>query len=310
MPSIHAALPPQQPYWLEAEGGATLPWVGTSPSASSSARPSATRLPAQLSPDDHAGRQSKLKTSFFLDCSGASVGLPDGASPDVLCPDGRTCMSLDDECGRIRRAMAIKRQVPKLGHCFFGETSYVRILDGDVFMKCCVSGKPGLEKADCELMWPRPEKPPKQTPIASPLPESIPGKVFWAAKKAAKFAKEKLKALLGMDGCGGDICKPIGDTNPVCLLNAKGKKRCVYQGTSGMLYPEKPSDGFLGLNKHQYKVFQLSAAVLPLRPEDVASLRQDAAAGLPDSDVAESTLRPSTAPQQQQQLVRGVWDFL
>merc|ERR1712232_1348270 len=104
-------------------------------------------------------------------------------------------MSFDDECGRIRRAMLVKKQVPKLGYCFFGESAYVRVMDGDAFLKCCITGKPGLEKTDCELLWPRPVPPPKPPPVPTPPPEDLPGMLAWAAKKAAKFAKEKLKAF-------------------------------------------------------------------------------------------------------------------
>lgn len=242
-----------------------LPWVGATASSSSAPR---TRRSVAIVGN---GTPRPVQTAFFLDCS-ASQGLPEGAAPDVYCADGKTCMSLDDECGRVRRAMLVKKQVPKLGWCLSGDTAYVRVTDGNLFEKCCITGKPGLEEAECQLMWPRPMPPPKPPPVPQPMPQSLPGLLRWAAQKAAKFAKDKLKAALGIGLCGGVKCEPIGDANPVCLMDAKGKSTCVYQGASGMLYPEKPpSKGLLrlGSRTQKYKVFQFSMPYAPVLPQDL-----------------------------------------
>mmetsp|Transcript_123034 Transcript_123034/g.244892 ORF Transcript_123034/g.244892 Transcript_123034/m.244892 type:complete len:223 (-) Transcript_123034:32-700(-) len=201
----------------------------------------------------------RLASSFYVDCSVADLGLPEGTEPLLRCPDtGSNCRPHREECLRLRRTLANHTMVKKKMFCW-GERTFIHFTDGDFWLRCCVRGEEGKESAQCEALYPLPPAPP---PGAEKGKKGLLGKVVGHIKDAVK---DLASSLLG--GCGQ--CYAYGSyPAPICLKTAYGGGHCVQWGLPGELYPQDPKQGTRG-----YRVFQLGmpaiATSLVLAPQDV-----------------------------------------
>eukprot|EP00933_Yihiella_yeosuensis_P052117 TRINITY_DN50120_c0_g1_i1.p1 TRINITY_DN50120_c0_g1~~TRINITY_DN50120_c0_g1_i1.p1 ORF type:complete len:223 (+),score=42.05 TRINITY_DN50120_c0_g1_i1:70-738(+) len=193
-------------------------------------------------------------SSFYLDCSAGSIGIPEGLDPPLRCQG--LCRTHTEECASMRRALDNKEMVSSKFLCF-GERVFVHHVEGDTWMRCCVTGDPGKEKASCEALYQPPPPVPEETSTSADAGSNkgLLGKMKSFAKKAGKAVMKLVMPGCGK-GCHGD---GVNFPAPVCLKDPTGLKgHCVYWGYAGEVHPNHPTKG-----PRKYKVIQMS---VPLDP--------------------------------------------
>lgn len=224
------------------------------------------------------GLASHLRaSSFYVDCSAATMGLPEGMEPRVRCAAasllsqlnplsaGRPCRPLREECLHLRRALDAKSQSPKKPRCMTGEQAYVHFLDGDMWLRCCVTGSEGQERSDCEALYPptQPTAMPAQALDAIAGMQGAAGKLGGRAGSALqKFSSAASKvSKVAESAKAGQLCKSCRASSsypaPACLKTPKDEELCVHMGLPGELYPNHPVEGTL-----DYKVVEMGSAWL------------------------------------------------
>mmetsp|Transcript_14408 Transcript_14408/g.39349 ORF Transcript_14408/g.39349 Transcript_14408/m.39349 type:complete len:216 (-) Transcript_14408:113-760(-) len=165
-------------------------------------------------------------TSFFVDCS---TEFPAGFAPEVWCPK-HGCQSHEAECARIRHMVEKKTLVQRHWSC--RDETFVHVVDGDLWMRCCAKGKGDPDAVTCELL---------QEPPAVGQTWSAWGRIGAALRHRVR--------------CGLSSCEATGTSPaPHCLRSLGGfAGHCVHEGRPGDLYPDSPAEG-----PRDYKVFQLS----------------------------------------------------
>eukprot|EP00438_Fugacium_kawagutii_P001299 Skav226283 [mRNA] locus=scaffold3301:117610:120059:+ [translate_table: standard] len=215
-----------------------------------------------------------VRSSFYIDCSPGSMGIPQyeagvpSWAPPAKCPldqnpslvDGgaaKNCRPHQEECRRIHKALESKTLQPSVMFCPLQDMVFIHYNDALALYEKPI---PVME----------PPSPP------DPIPVTKTEKLMAAAKLAALLAKETLGELrswllrhflghlvlialemaakLGFGGCG-KACKADGfvDPPPICLSNPRRRSHCVYMGKPGELFAKKPMVGEAG-----YKVVELS----------------------------------------------------
>lgn len=211
------------------------------------------------------------------------MGFPEGLEPPMFCPE-TGCMGHMEECLRLKRALGNMEHLEKYSSLPFvcgkkggqKDEYIVRMLDSNIWMRCCVTGAPGKEESKCGILFEKVLRPP---PFPPPIQSKSRMSFLWKSLKKGLWKLISnllnLKAWCGMYMCGATDEYPP----PICLdcpkpgMFAMFNRRCVWQGRNHQLQGYNPKTG---MEKSKVFIFAAPTPELAITwmPTERAALRR------------------------------------